>query len=323
MRPFTFHRAEAPADLPEGATIIAGGTNLVDLMKHEVMTPDALVDITSLDLADLQPEGEGLRIGALVRNSDLAADPIVRRDYPLLSRAILAGASGQLRNMATTGGNLLQRTRCPYFYDRRTACNKREPGSGCAARGGVVRNHAIFGTSEDCIATYPGDMAVALMALGAQVEIATGEARRRVPIEEFYLPPGDTPHIETILRPGDLITAVCLPPPTGGRAAYRKVRDRASFAFALVSVAAEVQLQEGRIRSVALAFGGVAHKPWRDRRVEDFLTGGLPSEQLFNEAADLALEDAVSHGGNAFKLPLLRRCLIATLQDLTRPEETA
>lgn len=323
MRPFTFHRADAPADLPEGATIIAGGTNLVDLMKHEVMTPDALVDVTSLDLADIQPEGDGLRIGALVRNSDLAADPSVRRDYPLLSRAILAGASGQLRNMATTGGNLLQRTRCPYFYDRRTACNKRAPGSGCAARGGVVRNHAIFGTSEACIATYPGDMAVALMALGAQVEIASAEARRRVPIEEFYLPPGETPHLETVVQPGDLITAVCLPPPTGGKAAYRKVRDRASFAFALVSVAAEVQLQEGRIRSVALAFGGVAHKPWRDRRVEDFLTGGLPSEQLFNEAGDLALKDAVSHGGNAFKLPLLRRCLTATLQDLTRPEGTA
>lgn len=210
MKEFTYHRAESLGDVAVGATIIAGGTNLLDLMKHEVMTPDSLVDITRLDLARIEPDGDGLRIGALVKNSDLAVHPVIRRDYPVLSRALLAGASGQLRNMATTGGNLLQRTRCPYFYDRRMACNKRDPGAGCAAIGGVTRNHAILGASSHCIATHPSDMAVALRALDAVVQI-DGPNPRRVALADFYLLPGDTPHLETVLQPGEIITAITLP----------------------------------------------------------------------------------------------------------------
>lgn len=322
MRPFTYHRATSLADLPAGATIIAGGTNLLDLMKHEVMAPEALVDITRLDLDRIEPEGEGLRIGALVRNSDLAAHPVIRRDYPVLSRALLAGASGQLRNMATTGGNLLQRTRCPYFYDRRMACNKRDPGAGCAAIGGITRNHAILGASPHCIATHPSDMAVALRALDAEVEI-DGPAPRRVPLADFYRLPGETPQIETVLQPGDIITAVILPAPVGGQQRYRKVRDRASYAFALVSVAAIVGLEDGRIRHAALAFGGVAAKPWRNPEVEWLLAGRAPSDALFAEAADLLLGPARGQGDNQFKIPLLRRTLMATLREATGMEVTA
>lgn len=322
MKDFSFHRASSVADLPVGATIIAGGTNLLDLMKHEVMAPDLLVDITRLDLDRVEPEGGGLRIGALVRNSDLAAHPAVRRDYPVLSRALLAGASGQLRNMATTGGNLMQRTRCPYFYDRRMACNKRDPGAGCAAIGGVTRNHAILGASHQCIATYPGDMAVALRALDAVVEI-DGPSPRRIPLADFHLLPGDTPHLETALQPGDIITAVILPAPPGGEHRYRKVRDRASYAFALVSVAAVVGMDGGRIGHAALAFGGVAAKPWRNPDIEGLLAGREPSDALFAEAADLLLKPARGHGENQFKIPLLRRTLIATLRDATGMEATA
>ncbi|MDO9638412.1 MAG: xanthine dehydrogenase family protein subunit M [Pseudotabrizicola sp.] len=316
MKPFTYHRAQWLADRPAGATIIAGGTNLLDLMKHEVMMPEALVDITATGLDKIEPEGDGLRIGALVRNSDLAADPGVRRDYPLLSRAILAGASGQLRNMATTGGNLMQRTRCPYFYDRRMPCNKRNPGTGCAAIGGINRNHAILGASSACIATYPGDMAVALRALDAAVEI-DGPNPRRVPLADFHLLPGDTPDVETVLAEDEIITAVILPAPTGGQQRYRKVRDRASYAFALVSVAAIVTMEDTHIASAALAFGGVAAKPWRDAGAEALLTGKQPSDALFGQAADLILQQAEGHGGNDFKIPLLRRTLIATLRDAT------
>ncbi|WEF24453.1 xanthine dehydrogenase family protein subunit M [Paracoccus sp. S3-43] len=319
MREFTYLRAGSLADLPASATIIAGGTNLLDLMKHEVMAPDALVDITRLDLNRIEPEGDGLRIGALVRNSDLAAHPIIRRDYPVLSRALLAGASGQLRNMATTGGNLMQRTRCPYFYDRRMACNKRDPGAGCAAIGGVTRNHAILGGSDQCIATYPGDMAVALRALDAVVEI-DGPAPRRVPLADFHLLPGDTPDVETVLRPGEIITGVTLPAPIGGQHRYRKVRDRASYAFALVSVAAVIGIEDGRISHAALAFGGVAAKPWRDPAVEAALTGREPSDALFAEAAAILLRPAKAWGENQFKIPLLRRSLIATLRDATGME---
>lgn len=322
MRGFTYLRAKSLADLPASATIIAGGTNLLDLMKHEVMAPDALVDITRLDLARVEPHGQGLRIGALVRNSDLAAHPAVRRDYPVLSRALLAGASGQLRNMATTGGNLMQRTRCPYFYDRRMACNKREPGAGCAAIGGVTRNHAILGASEHCIATYPGDMAVALRALDAVVEI-DGPAPRQVPLADFHLLPGDTPHVETVLRPGEIITGVTLPAPVGGQHRYRKVRDRASYAFALVSVAAVIGMDGGRIGHAALAFGGVAAKPWRDPDVEGLLAGQEPSDALFAKAADVLLRPAREWGEHRFKIPLLRRSLIATLRDATGMEATA
>ncbi|MDR7124264.1 xanthine dehydrogenase family protein subunit M [Pseudotabrizicola sp. 4114] len=322
MKPFTYHRAQTLTDRPDGATIIAGGTNLLDLMKHEVMTPEALLDITALDLNRLEAQGEGLRIGALVRNSDLAADPVIRRDYPLLSRALLAGASGQLRNMATTGGNLMQRTRCPYFYDRRMPCNKREPGSGCAAIGGINRNHAILGTSPACIATYSGDMAVALRALDAEVEI-DGPAPRRVPLSEFHRLPGDTPDVETALRPDEIITAVLLPAPIGGQQLYRKVRDRASYAFALVSVAAIIGMENNRIAHAALAFGGVAAKPWRDAGAEALLIGQPPSDALFEQAADLILKPAKGYGGNDFKIPLLRRTLIATLRDATGMEATA
>lgn len=320
MREFSYHRANSVTDLPAGATIIAGGTNLLDLMKHEVMTPDALVDITRLDLDRIEPEGNGIRIGALVRNSDLAGDPAVRRDYPVLSRALLAGASGQLRNMATTGGNLMQRTRCPYFYDRRMACNKRKPGAGCAAIGGINRNHAILGASSECIATHPSDMAVALASLDAIVEL-DGPAKRSVPLADFYVLPGNTPHIETVLEPGEIITSVILPAPVKGSHRYRKVRDRASYAFALVSVAAVISMDGGRIGSAALAFGGVAAKPWRNPEVEGLLTGNEPSDELFEEAAEILLRPARPQNENRFKIPLLRRTLIATLRDATGLEE--
>jgi len=322
MKEFVYSRASGLSDLTAGATIIAGGTNLLDLMKHEVMTPEHLIDINGLGYDQIEEQADGLRIGSLVRNSDLAAHPLVRNRYPVLSRALLAGASGQLRNMATTGGNMLQRTRCPYFYDTRMDCNKREPGSGCAAIGGITRNHAIFGTSDQCIATHPGDMAIALRALDAMVEI-DGKRPRTVPFADFHLLPGDTPHIETVLEPGDIITAVTLPAPVVGEHRYRKVRDRASYAFALVSVAAIIAMDQGRISHAALAFGGVSHKPWRDPAVEDMLLGQTPSADLFAKAADLLLEDAKGHEGNEFKIPMLRRTLMAVLHDTTGMELTA
>ncbi|SOD93619.1 FAD binding domain-containing protein [Caenispirillum bisanense] len=325
MRPFDYHRATSSAEAARavaapGATVIAGGTNLLDLMKLEVMAPERLIDITRLDLGGIEETGDGgLRIGTLVRNADLAADARVRRDYPVLSRALLAGASGQLRNKATTGGNLMQRTRCYYFYDTAMPCNKREPGSGCGAIGGVTRLHAILGASEHCIATHPSDMAVALLALDATVELEGPEGEgRSVPLADFHRLPGDTPHIETVLQPGEIITAVTLPPPVRGRQVYRKVRDRASYAFALVSVAAVVRMEDGRIAHAALAFGGLAHKPWRDPAVEDLLVGEAPSEALFDRAADRLLADARGQGGNDFKIPLARRTLKAVLADATR-----
>jgi xanthine dehydrogenase YagS FAD-binding subunit len=329
MRPFDYARADDPrtatAEAAAGAVFIAGGTNLLDLMKLEVMTPDRLVDINRLDLDGIEPTSDGgLRIGALVRNSDLAADLAVRRDWPLLSRALLAGASGQLRNKATTGGNLLQRTRCYYFYNTATPCNKRAPGSGCAALGGFNRIHAILGASEKCIATHPSDMAVALRALGAAVEVeAPSGARRTIPLAEFYRLPGDTPQRETVLDAGDLITAVTLPPPVGGRQIYRKVRDRSSYAFALVSVAAAVTVVEGRIDHAALAFGGLAPMPWREPALEAALTGEEPSDALFEHAADLLLAKAQGHGGNDFKIPLARRTLAAVLREATASGEPA
>jgi xanthine dehydrogenase YagS FAD-binding subunit len=326
MTPFEFSRAASPGDATrlaqDGAMFIAGGTNLLDLMKLEVMTPDRLVDISRLDLGGIEPTSDGgLRIGAMVRNSDLAADMTVRRDYAVLARALLAGASGQLRNKATTGGNLLQRTRCYYFYDTAMPCNKREPGSGCSAIGGVTRLHAIFGTSENCIATHPSDMAVALRALDAGVEVEGADGvSRTIPLGEFHRLPGNTPHIETVLKAGDLITAVILPPPSGTRQAYRKVRDRASYAFALISVAGVIKLDNGRIESAALAFGGVARKPWRDQDMETMLVGQEPSDALFAQVADALVAGAVTQDGehgNAFKVPLLKRTLIAVLSDLT------
>lgn len=318
MRAFDYHRA---ADLAEAvghpAKLIAGGTNLLDLMKLEVETPDALMDINRVGLHDTVPEGAGLRIGALVSNSDCAAHPRIRADWPLLSKAILAGASPQLRNKATMGGNLCQRTRCGYFMDGRSACNKRVPGSGCAAIGGVNRIHAILGASEQCIATYPGDMAVALAALRATVETEGPAGRREIAMRDFHRLPGDDPSRDNVLEPGEVITAIRLPAPVAGRQIYRKVRDRASYAFALVSVATVLRVEEGVIDTVSLAFGGVAHKPWTDERVEQLLTGKAPSPALFSEAADLLLEGARGQGQNDFKITLLRRTLMAALAEAT------
>ncbi|RUT34565.1 xanthine dehydrogenase family protein subunit M [Arsenicitalea aurantiaca] len=320
MRAFDYQRpesAEAATRAQSGAEarFIAGGTNLLDLMKLEIETPRTLIDISRLPLDGIAPtEAGGFSIGALVTNAALAADPSVRRLYPVLSRALLAGASGQLRNKATTGGNLLQRTRCYYFYNPATPCNKREPGSGCSAIGGHTRIHAILGTSPHCIATHPSDMAVAMMALEAEVEILGPDGQTRtIPLADLYRLPGDTPHIETSLAPGDLITAVILPPPPPGRQLYRKVRDRASYAFALVSVAAIIAMENGRISAARLAFGGLAPMPWRDREVEALLIGEAPSPALFAAAADRLLATARTEDGNAFKSPLARRTLASVL----------
>jgi len=315
----------ARADTPEAAVqdmsarFIAGGTNLLDLMKLQVETPTKLVDISRLDLAEIEEiDDGGLRIGALVPNADLAAEPRVRERYPVLSRALLAGASGQLRNKATTGGNLLQRTRCGYFYDTHARCNKREPGSGCDGREGFNRILAVLGTSEACIATHPSDMAVAMRALDAVVlTLAPGGDRRRIPLGDFYRLPGDTPQIETVLQPGELITHVELPAPPAGRQTYRKVRDRASYAFALVSVAGVVAVEDGKIASASLAFGGLGPMPWRDAAVEAALVGKAPGDAAFAAAADALLADAQGYGENDFKIPLARRTLIAVLRELT------
>jgi xanthine dehydrogenase YagS FAD-binding subunit len=313
MKPFTYERAGTPAEAAAaaartpGARFIAGGTNLLDLMKLQIETPAHLIDVNGLALDNIEdtPEG-GLRIGALVRNTDLAAHARVRRDYGMLSRALLAGASGQLRNRATTAGNLLQRTRCPYFYDPNMACNKRVPGSGCSAIGGFTRQLAVIGSSEACIATHPSDMAVAMRALDAVVETVMPDGtNRQIPIADFHRLPGDTPHLDTDLRKGELITAVTLPPPVGGKQFYRKVRDRASYAFALVSVAAVVQPDgSGRV-----AVGGVAHKPWRDAAADARLPQGAASvtERLF--AGATPTEE------NKFKIPLAERTLAAVLRE--------
>src|SRR3954464_13651800 len=302
MKPFTYERARSPGEAAasaariSGAKFIAGGTNLLDLMKLQIETPTHLIDVNglALDAIETTPDG-GLRIGALVRNTDLAAHERVRRDYGLLSRALVAGATGQLRNMATTAGNLLQRTRCPYFYDTNMPCNKRQPGSGCSAIGGFTRHHAIVGVSDACIATHPSDMAVAMRVLDAAVETVRPDGTARsIPIAAFHRLPGDTPHIETVLEPGELITAVTLPPPIGGKHIYRKVRDRASYAFALVSVAAVMQ----RDGSGRVAFGGVAHKPWRVEQAEADLPRGAKG------VAAKLFADAKPSNDNAFKLPL-------------------
>jgi xanthine dehydrogenase YagS FAD-binding subunit len=313
MKPFTYERAQSPAEAVaaavriQGARFIAGGTNLLDLMKLQIEAPTHLIDVNGLafDKIEVTPEG-GLRIGALVRNTDLAADPRVRRDYGLLARALLAGASGQLRNKATTAGNLLQRTRCPYFYDTNMPCNKRQPGSGCSAIGGFSRSHAVVGVSDACIATHPSDMAVAMRALDATVETVKADAStRRIPIAEFYRLPGDTPQQETVLEAGELITAVTLPKPLGGKQLYYKVRDRASYAFALVSVAAVVQPDgNGRV-----ALGGVAHKPWRVEAAESELPRGAEA------VTARLLADARPTEQNKFKLPLVRRALAAALAE--------
>jgi xanthine dehydrogenase YagS FAD-binding subunit len=313
MKPFTYERARTPAEAAaaaarvQGAKFIAGGTNLLDLMKLQIETPTHLIDVNELALNKIEPTAEGgLRIGAGVRNTDLAAHPVVRRDYGVLARSLLAGASGQLRNQATTAGNLLQRTRCPYFYDTNLPCNKRVPGSGCSALGGFSRQHAIVGVSDACIATHPSDMAIAMRALDATVETARPSGSgRTIPIADFHRLPGNTPHIETALEPGELITSVTLPRPPGGVQLYRKVRDRASYAFALISVAAIVQRDGfGRV-----ALGGVAHKPWRVEAAERELPRGAGAV-----SAGL-LADARTTHDNAFKVTLVQRTLASVLAE--------
>ena len=313
MKAFTYERAtsakeaaSAAARMP-GAKFIAGGTNLLDLMKLQIETPQHLIDVNGLGLNKITPTADGgLRVGALVRNTDLAADARVRKDYGVLSRALVSGASGQLRNKATTAGNLLQRTRCPYFYDTTKPCNKRQPGSGCAAIGGFNRNLAIMGTSEACIATHPSDMAVAMRVLDATVEtVNAAGATRAIPIADFHRLPGATPNIETSLAPGELITALTLPKPIGGTHIYQKVRDRASYAFALISVAAVIQ-PGGRGR---LAFGGLAHKPWRVEAAEAQMPNGAKA------TAAAVLAGARTTSQNAFKLPLVERTIGAVFED--------
>ena len=331
MRPFEYRRAQgveqAGALALAGGRLIAGGTNLLDLMKLQVETPERLVDVNRLPLREIEPLADGgLRIGALVSNSACAADPRVRTGWPLLARAILAGATFQLRNKATTAGNLCQRTRCHYFYNPDQPCNKRAPGSGCGALGGFNRIHAILGASDQCIATYPGDMAVALAALDAAVVIAAPDgSQRSVPVRGFHRLPGDTPEKDNVLEPGEVILAVTLPPPAGGTQLYRKVRERSSYAFALVSVAAAVRMEEERIARASLAFGALAHRPWHDPRVDALLTGARPGDALFAEAADLLLEGAQGRGHNDFKIPLTRRTLVAVLREATgtQPGEQA
>jgi xanthine dehydrogenase YagS FAD-binding subunit len=297
---------------------IAGGTNLLDLMKLQVETPGQLADISRLGFTGIEDTDDGgLRLGALATNTETAVHPRVRADYPVLARAILAGATQQLRNKATNGGNLCQRTRCFYFTNIDQPCNKRDPGSGCGAIDGIAKLHAILGTSDQCIATYPGDMAVALSALDAMVQISGDNSERSVPVREFHLLPGDTPWIENVLEAGEIITGIVLPAPLGGTQIYRKVRERSSYAFALVSVAAIIELTDGKFTRADLAFGGLAHKPWFDARVGEALVGQPPSDALFEKAADILLEDARGFGENDFKIPLTRRTLHAVLAQAT------
>jgi xanthine dehydrogenase YagS FAD-binding subunit len=324
MNPFRYERANDAstaiatlAAAPTGA-FLGGGTNLVDLMKLGVATPDLLVDVARLpfDRILVRPDG-GASIGAAVKNSDLAAHRTIRTNYPVLAQALLSGASGQLRNLASTGGNLLQRTRCVYFQDVTKPCNKRQPGSGCSAREGYHRNLAILGASEACIATHPSDMAVALAALDAVVHVQGPRGERTIPLLELHRLPGAEPQHDTVLEHGDLITSVELPPsPLAARSAYRKVRDRASYAFALVSVAAAIDVAGGIVRDVRLALGGVSHKPWRATRAEDALRGGPATAEAFGRAADAELEQAEPLEQNAFKVPLARNVIVRTLLDL-------
>jgi xanthine dehydrogenase YagS FAD-binding subunit len=313
MRPFSYERPATPAEAIEaaarpGARIIAGGTNLLDLMKLGIEGPARIVDINRIGLDRIEdaPEG-GLRIGALVRNADLAAHPRVRQHYPVLTRALVSGASGQLRNKASVSGNLMQRTRCPYFYNTDMACNKRQPGSGCSAIGGVGHNFAVLGASDACIATHPSDMCVALRALDAIVEVESAGAKRSIAIADFHLLPGDTPHLETVLQPGELITGIVLPPPIAGTQLYRKVRDRASYAFANVSMALVASVEQGEVVVERLAFGGLALKPWR---VEAAERGPRDAGAI----ADIVLAGAQPTAETAYKLPLVRRMLAAALE---------
>ncbi|WP_448317193.1 FAD binding domain-containing protein [Streptomyces sp. CO7] len=318
VRARTVEEATAAFAATPGARYLGGGTNLVDLMKLGVERPDALVDVSRLPLDTVGelPDGS-LRVGATVRNSDLAAHPLVREGWPALSRALLSGASGQLRNAATTGGNLLQRTRCSYFQDLSKPCNKREPGSGCGAREGVHRDHAVLGHSPHCVATHPSDMAVALAALDARVELTGPDGEREVAADVFHRLPGDRPELDTEIRPGELVTAVVLPAATRGLpSAYRKVRERASYAFALASAAVVLRVEDGVVARVGIALGGVAHRPWRARRAEEALTGAAPSRAAFEHALDLELAAAKPLRDNGYKVPLARSLTVDVLTRL-------
>ena len=316
MNNFTYLRAVSVQDALQQAsanpavTYIAGGTNLVDRMKAFLDRPAQLIDVSRLALKRIESTPEGLKIGALVTNTELADYPEVRRDYPLLSRAILAGASQQIRNLATVGGNLLQRTRCPYYYDVAFACNKRNPGSGCPAATGFNRMHAIFGASDQCVAVHPSDMCVALAALDASVEVEGLQGKRRIPLVDFHHLPGNTPQRDTSLEPGELITSILLPPlPMAKSGVYLKLRDRASYSFALISVAAALDIAHGQITQARLAIGGVAHKPWRLAAVEHFLVGQSAVAATFQQAAEIALQNAQPLTGNRFKVEMSKRAI--------------
>lgn len=321
MRPFSYARArdatDAVARFRPGTMYLGGGTNLVDLMRLGVAEPERLVDVSRLAATTIDASGDGLLIGAGVRNSELAAHPAVRERYPMLARAVLCGASGQVRNMATVGGNLLQRTRCPYFQDVSKACNKRRPGSGCPAISGDHHELAILGHSPACVATHPSDMAVALTALDARVQVTGPGGDRVIPMPGLHRLPGARPDVDTMLEPGELITAVELPAPPAGASAYQKVRERASFAFALVSVAAALDVgSDGTVRGARLALGGVAHAPWRAGQAEGMLAGAPATEEAFGRAADAELSQAQPLPGNRYKVPLARNLIVRTLLEL-------
>ncbi len=330
MMPFEYRRAEdvegALTLMSENvdAAFLAGGTNLVDRMKLGVVNPRMVIDVSRLPLASVEVRTDGgVRIGATVRNSDLAAHPVIRSRYAVLARALLSGASGQLRNAATTAGNLMQATRCVYFQDVTTPCNKREPGSGCSAIGGYVRYHAILGASDQCIAVHPSDMAVALAALDAVIVVRDEGGEHRIPITEFYRLPGDSPERDTALAPNQLIVAVELPAPApAALSTYLKTRDRASFAFALVSAAAEIELENDIVTGARIALGGVAHRPWRAHKAEEVLLGSPPTEEVFIRAADAELADAKPQSSNAFKIPLTRGVMVSVLRSLTAGRST-
>lgn len=321
-RAVTVHEAVGLVSTLRNAKFLGGGTNLVDLMRENIEQPDALVDVTRLPLSGITETAEGgISIGAEVRNSAVANHPLIRQRYPVLSQAILFGASGQIRNMATVGGNVMQRTRCYYFYDEAARCNKRNSGAGCDAIDGFNRIHAILGVSEHCIATHPSDMCVALAALDATVRVDGPNGQRAIPFQEFHSLPGETPHVETVLRTHELITAVELPSlPFAKRSLYRKIRDRASYAFALVSVAAAVEIEDGKIRNARLALGGVAPKPWRALEAERVLSGAQANIETFRAAADAELTNARGYRDNRFKIELTRRTIASVLSELVAAE---
>ncbi len=328
MKNFAYTRASSPADAVNllassaAAKFLGGGTNLVDLMRENIERPDSLIDVSSLPLRAIVENPDGsVTIGASAKNSAVAANEAIRRRFPLLSQAILFGASGQIRNMATTAGNLMQRTRCFYFYDEASRCNKRTPGAGCDAIDGFNRMHAILGASDSCIATHPSDMCVALAALDATVEVEGANGKRSIPFHEFHRLPGGTPHIETELQRGELITAVTVPKLDAARhSVYRKVRDRSSYAFALVSLAAILEIENGSVRVARIALGGVAHKPWRAYPAEEILQGAPANAENFGRAAEAALAGAKGYAHNAFKIELAKRLIKSTLSELVRKE---